>query len=209
MTEHDDSQDVIAQLQAADPWPAQRPVDQAIADRALALVEKELNVNTTGETPRRQRRSLLIALAALVAVAAIAGAAVRLSDGGSSGTESQGRPLGGGGGAIQSCIQFSLDILGQSPIAFDGTVSKIEGNRVTFDVERWFRGGEGDTVTTLASGLIEGDVALEGGVGFVEGGRYLVSGDDTSGEIVPAICGFSMEYTPTAAADWARAFAAS
>lgn len=202
--DHDDELDAL--LLAADPWPESRPIDSGIADRALALVEKEM-IMSQGTSTRRRPRRVLLALASLVAIAAVAGTAIGLRDGGGS-TEStgQGRALGS---AMASCIQFSLDILGKSPIAFDGTVTAIDGNRVTFDVERWYRGGDGDTVTTLASGLVEGDVALEGGVGFVEGGRYLVSGDDLTGDIVPAICGFTMEYTPALADDWARAFAGS
>jgi hypothetical protein len=210
MTEHDDSNEVIDLLRSADPWPASRPVDPAIADRALAIVEKEIRMSEDSapqNSPARKR--LLLALAVLTAIAAVAGTAYGLSRGESTtAATSQGRPLGGGG-SIQSCIQFSYDILAQSPIAFDGTVTKIDGNNVTFDVERWFRGGAGDSVTTSASGLVEGTASLEGGVGFVEGSRYLVSGDDTTGAIVPAICGFSMEHTDELAGEWATAFGVS
>ncbi len=67
-------------------------------------------------------------------------------------------------------------MLAQQPVAFDGTVTAVDGDEVTFDVERWFRGGEGDTAVTRAAGLVSGAPELNGGVGFVEGGRYLVSG---------------------------------
>lgn len=194
-------------LRQADPWPAERPVDPVIAERARNLVQKEIDMETERfHDPRRRRRRLMIAVAALAALAALAGyGATQLGDGARSTGGGQGRALGGS--TISSCIQFTLEQLGQSPVAFDGTVTDIAADgTITFEVDEWFAGGSGDTATARAQELVSGHPSLEGGVGFVAGQRYLVSGDRQDGTIVPAICGYSMEYTEAMATDWARAF---
>jgi hypothetical protein len=206
MTTPPDDHAIDALLRAADPWPDERPVDPMLATRALAHVEKEIQM-TESEAPKpiRGRRTRMLALAAtaLVAIAAVA-AVTQLGGEDTAAPGGSGRTLGS---PLASCIRFSLEELARAPIAFDGTVTDIaDDGTITFDVETWFRGGEGETMTAKASDLIQGEPSLEGGVGFVEGQRYLVSGDDTTGTFVPAICGFSMEYTSEMAADWARAF---
>lgn len=204
MTEHDD-RELDALLQAADPWPATRPVDPAIADRALALAEKELAMTDTTLPARRPRRTRLLAvgLAALLLAVAAGAVGVRLTDDGG-GSAAPGRALGD---AFASCLAFSEAELAKAPIAFDGTVTAIVADgTVTFDVERWYRGGEGDTTTATASTLVEGAPELNGGVGFVEGRRYLVSGERQDGVLVPAICGFTVEHDDAMAQRWGRAF---
>jgi hypothetical protein len=206
MTPMDDSddRDLDALMRALDPWPADRPVDPALAANALALVEKEIDMSDTATPVPRPRRRRLLALAAVLAVLAVLGgmAAVRALDDGST-PAGQGRALGD---AFASCLAFSLDVLAQQPVAFDGTVTAIDGQEVTFDVERWYRGGDGDTAVTRSSGLVSGAPELNGGVGFEEGGRYLVSGDRDGDAIVPAICGLTVEHSDGMADDWERAF---
>ena len=48
--------------------------------------------------------------------------------------------------------------------------------------------------------------ALEGGVGFEDGQRYLISADRFEGRIVPSICGFSVTYSDEMADALSRAF---
>lgn len=110
-------------------------------------------------------------------------------------------PGGGGGGGTAMCIQFDLAILAQAEVAFDGTVTAIDGDDVTFAVGHWYR-GSGDSITLTEYGLSSGAVTLEGGVDFEVGGRYLVSGSDG----IVTGCGFSHAYDDAAAADWASAF---
>ena len=208
MTPMDDTDDrdheLDALLRAIDPWPADRPVDPALAANALALVEKEIEMSDTATPAPRPRRRRLLALAAARAVVAVLGGmdAVRALDDGST-SAGAGRALGD---AFASCLAFSLDVLAQQPVACDGTVTSIDGDTVTFDVERWYRGGEGDTAVTRSSGLVAGAPELNGGVGFEEGGRYLVSGERSGEAIVPAICGLTVEHDEGMAEDWARAF---
>jgi len=202
----DRDHDIDALLAASDPWPPSREVDPTIAVRALARAEKEMSMTDQASTPPRRRpgrRGLAVVLAVVVVVAAAALGVTRLGGEGADVAGGSGRALGS---PFASCLEFSVETLALAPIAFDGTVSSIDGGRVTFDVERWYRGGDGDTVTVAAQSLIDGAPELEGGVGFVEGRRYLVSADDSTGPIVPAICGFTVEYDEGMADTWARAF---
>jgi hypothetical protein len=94
---------------------------------------------------------------------------------------------------------YSLETLANRAFAFDGTVEAIEGTLVTFRVNEWYRGGEGDTVTldggTLLGITAGSDTALE------PGGRYLVAGDET----FAWGCGFTQPYDAEVAGEWAEA----
>ena len=82
---------------------------------------------------------------------------------------------------------------------FDGTVTAVDGDQVTFDVNEGWKGADG-SVTLTAS---EENVALTGPVpDFQVGGRYLVS---ASGGTINA-CGYTLDYDPDTAAEWAAAF---
>ena len=107
----------------------------------------------------------------------------------------------GAGGGMAMCIQFDLETLALAGVAFDGTVTAIDGDAVTFAVGHWYR-GSGDSITLTEYGLGSGAVSLEGDVGFEVGGRYLVSGSDG----IVTGCGFSQAYDDATAADWASAF---
>jgi len=207
MNGHDDTHGLDELLRSADPWPVSRPVDPAIAEAAISHLEKELRMtDMPSPRPLLRRRRPLIAALALVALALSAGVAVvALDDGDPAAPQSAGRPIGS---AAASCLPFTLENLALAPVAFDGTVTDIAADgAVTFSVERWFRGGSGDRAVTRDSGLVGGAPQLEGGVGFEQGGRYLVSGDRKGDAVTPAICGFTLEWTSSMADDWARAFA--
>lgn len=153
---------------------------------------------------RRPRRLVVALAAALALVAAAVVGVVALGGGdGARSTLEPGAPLTGGS-ALTSCLAFSEDALGLAPIAFDGTVTDISGDRVTLEVERWYRGGTDDTVEVTAPEQI--GVALHGAVGFVEGERYLLSGESADGRFQPSVCGFSVVYSEDMAAAFERAF---
>jgi hypothetical protein len=110
--------------------------------------------------------------------------------------------IGGGGAGAATCIRFDLDLLAQQEFAFDGTVTGIDGESVTFDVGKWYHGSGDPSVTLTQVG--QGDGAVMEGilVDFQVGTRYLVSG--ASGIITG--CGYSQAWDASAAADWASAF---
>jgi hypothetical protein len=108
--------------------------------------------------------------------------------------------FGGAGGA--SCVYlYSIETLRDREWAFDGVVTKIAGDQVTFQVNEWFR-GSGTLAMTLTAVAGAGTSVIEGGTLGV-GQRYLVAGE---GRFVWG-CGFTQLYDPAMAAQWRAAFA--
>ena len=127
-----------------------------------------------------------------------------------------------------SCaVQYSASALNARVFAFDGTVRSIQAepsataapdrprlplDRVTFRVDRWFRGGSGSTTTILMSppARVAQDSAAETFESYQAGTRLLVSGDRQSatdgGLLVAWSCGFTRYYDDGTAASWASAF---
>ena len=83
-------------------------------------------------------------------------------------------------------------------LAFDGSVSAIKGNEVTFTVKNWNKGGTESTVTLDGNGMVGGAITSAGGPSLTIGERYLVAGD---GGFVWS-CGFTQPYGPTTAQQW-------
>jgi hypothetical protein len=106
----------------------------------------------------------------------------------------------GEGDAMMSCLAFDTTFLAEMPIAFEGTATAVGDDRVTLDVERWFKGGEADEVTLVAPAGLE---ALIAGIDFQEGTSYLISASDGSVNY----CGYSGEATPELTAGFEAAFA--
>jgi hypothetical protein len=197
-----DDSALLELARAADPYPAGSPLDPAVVSRAVDRTREVVRMDTQRSHSHR-RRFVVMAVAGAALVALAVGLGVTQL-GGDDGTGQPGGVALAGGNATASCIQFSEEALARAPIAFDGTVRAIDGQDVTLDVNRWYRSGSGDTVTIHAPDLT--GTALEGGVGFEQGGRYLVSADRFEGQIVPSICGFSVTYSDEMAATFARSF---
>jgi hypothetical protein len=202
MTEPTDP-DAIELLRHSNPVDAEQLPFANLARIRARVQEKTMTDIQPGAdrdlTPRRRR--LVVGLAGVTAAAAIALLMFGPKGSGPGVTPSDGGIGGGGGGGAASCIRFDLEILGQMEVAFDGTVTAIDGESVTFAVGQWFR-GSGDSVTLTANSLGGVPSSLEGGVDFQVGGRYLV----TAAAGVVNGCGYSQAYEASAAADWASAF---
>lgn len=154
---------------------------------------------------RRGRRSWYLAAAAgvlaVVAVAAISVAALADSDSPDEDGDAPALRLSlGDGDAMASCIRFDTSILGEMPMAFEGTVTNVDGEQVTLSVDRWYRGGDAATVELFAAAGMQ---ALIGGIDFVEGQQYLVSATDGNVNY----CGFSGPSTVEYRAAFEEAFA--
>ncbi len=189
--------DPIDLLRQSNPADADRLPPANLA-RIRARVQEMVMTDTQHDMDRElspRRRRLTAGLVSLTALAAV----VFFSFGarGAPGVT----PPDGGGGGMAMCIQFDLETLALAEVAFDGTVTAIDGDAVTFAVGHWYR-GSGDSIMLTEYGLGSGAVSLEGGVGFEAGARYLVSGSDG----IVTGCGFSQVYNDAAAADWASAF---
>jgi hypothetical protein len=105
-----------------------------------------------------------------------------------------------------SCVeQYTIENLKKRDYAFDGTVRSIqpgtEGDPdfVVFDVSKWYKGGQGSSVTLRAYGFTA--VTSAGGSPHSVGDHLLVAGDD---DFVWE-CGFTQSYSESLAAEWENA----
>jgi hypothetical protein len=101
---------------------------------------------------------------------------------------------------LASCIVFSVEELARLPIAFEGTVTGVEGEIVTLSVDQWFKGGDTEEVVLEAPAGME---ALIGGLSFTAGDQYLITAVGSSVNY----CGFSGPSTPEFRAAFEEAFA--
>lgn len=139
------------------------------------------------DTEPRSSKTWMLAAAIVLGVAALA--AAYLLFGGSdpeAGPEAEALELTAAGeDATASCIVFSTEELAEvAEVAFEGTVTSINGPEVTFGVDHWFKGGPQQEVVMDAP---EGMEALIGGIPFVEGQSYLITAQGGSVNY----CGFS------------------
>jgi hypothetical protein len=108
---------------------------------------------------------------------------------------------------MMMCLEFSPESLTPAPVAFDGIVTAIDGNNVTFEVQQWFRGGSGDILVTDGAYMVGDNVALIGGPQAEIGQRYLVAAELYSDAVRPGSCGWVQLYSEDLAATYAQAFA--
>ena len=110
-------------------------------------------------------------------------------------------PGGSVGTGSASCVEpYTRTALTHRTFAFDGTVSAVSGDRVTFTVSKAFRGA-GGTVTLDAPGMTGTAITSVGGPNLSVGQRYLVAGDD---HFVLA-CGYTQPYDAGVATEWSAA----
>lgn len=192
--------DPIDRLRAADPIHAADVPDASLA-RVTARVQEHIMTDRQHDTTVRPTRGPLAWLGGL----AIAGAfALAIVAGSGFGGQVPGGPAPtdapGGGGGMASCLAYDTAMLPTFDIVFDGTVTKVDGDQVTFDVNTGWKGADG-SITLSAP---DAEMALTGPVpDFEAGGRYLVT---AAGSNINA-CGFTLDYDAANAADWAAAFA--
>lgn len=185
------SSDPLDELRHADPVRSSRAPSESKA-RVWARIQ-EATMDTSSERTRRTPWALGLGAAAVAAVAALA----IFINGGGDPTPSQ-QP----GTNIGSCVEtYSAETLANRDFAFDGTVTGIDGDSVTFAVNEAFGGDLGDSITLEAAGMTGTSVTSAGGPSLAQGQRYLVAGDD---QFVWA-CGFTQPYDEAVAAEWAEA----
>ena len=202
-------------LRRLDPLPPEVSTDPVTSPNARALLEDIMSTPVTESTaadasaadlsPRRSstRWWALGAAAAAIAIVA-AGAFVVAGDGDDSEQIASNPPLElalAPQDAMAMCLAFDTAILADAPIAFEGTVSAVDGDVVTLDVDRWFTGGEAAQVTLNAP---QGMEALIDGIAFEVGGQYLISATDGAVNY----CGYSSVSTPEMRAAFEQAFPA-
>jgi hypothetical protein len=157
----------------------------------------------TERSADRSRRVWTVSVAAVAAlVLAVAGGLSLL---GGEDTPAVAEPplelIAGGENTMASCIMFSPDELDRvAEIAFEGTVTAVDGETITLTVDTWYRGDEAGEVVLRAP---QGMEALIGGFPFEVGGQYLISAQ--GGNV--NYCGFSGQTTPELKAGFEAAFA--
>lgn len=186
------------------------PMHPGVSIRSVTDETARRQLETIMSTPTRERtaegapnRKWIPALAAVAALVVAVAGIVTLGNGPGA-TPEAATPLelnAAGEDAMASCIMFSPEELARvAEIAFEGTVTAVDGPRVTLTVNEWFKGG-GATEVILNAPL--GMEALIGGFPFEVGGQYLISAQ--GGNV--NYCGFSGPSTPEYRAAFETAFA--
>lgn len=189
--------DPFNELQRANPVGS---VDPSSPD--LARLRARLDEAIEQDRARRPRRGAFRwSGAGIVVGAGLAAAALVFALAGPKSAPQPPVPSAGNGG-IGACVeQYDLRTLGNREWAFDGTVTSVSGDEVTFTVNDGFRGVGDPAVTLTAPGTTGGAITPGGGLSLVVGQRYLVAGNDT----FVWSCGFTQPYDPAVAAAWSAA----
>ena len=204
--------DPIDRLRAADPIRADDVPDASLA-RVVARIQEHIMTDKQNDpTTIRHPRGPLAWVGGLALVGVIALAfAIALGNGFGAQTpppiavnptpavtpDASGDPAAGGG--VASCLVYDPANLPNFDTVFDGTVTAIDGDQLTFKVNEGWKGADGSI--TLTAPKVE--IALTGPLpDFKVGGRYLVT---ASGSTINA-CGYTLDYDADTAAAWAAAF---
>ena len=203
--------DPLDRLRLADPVHVDDVPDDSLA-RMRATVQERLQMSNNlrrDPTTVRPTRGPLALVGGLVLTAGLAFAFAMTSGFGLIGTQSpppvavvpspSEDPGNAAGGGAASCLVYDPANLPTYEVVFDGTVTAVDGDQVTFDVETDFQGA-GDSITLTAPVV---DPALVGPLpDFQVGSRYLVTAIDGTIQA----CGYTVDYDADTAASWAAAF---
>lgn len=197
--------DPIDRLRAADPVRAE-DVPSASLARVSARVQE--HIVTDIQHPSRTFMSNPLAKLGGLALAGAFALAIAVGSGFNLGGQTS-PPIGAvptpsedpaGGGGMASCLMYDPATLPTFDIVFDGTVTAINGDQITFDVNTGWKGADGSIALTAP----DSNIALTGPTpDFEVGGRYLIT---AAGSSINA-CGYSLDYDAKTAGEWAAAFA--
>lgn len=190
-------------LQAADPCGPDVAVDPVSSPPALELLEQIMqtipDVPSTNRSTSRATRRWFVAGGGLVAAAAAAVGVAVVTGGGGTQAAALELALPATDPLTAMCAVFDESILATMPVAFAGTVTDVTPTQVVIEVDRWYTGGDAETVeVTVPEGF---SPALDG-IEFVDGERYLVTAVD--GAVTS--CGMSGAATPEFEQSFERAF---
>ena len=200
------SEEMRGRLAKLDPMHSGVPTESPTTESARELLEKAMSapVEERATPPYSERRVWMISAAAIAALVLAVAGGIAFSGGGDSPPLAEAPPIelvAGGEDLMASCIMFSPEELEHvAELAFEGTVTTVDGDRVTLTVDHWFRGGDASAVTLAAP---QGMEALIGGIPFEVGEQYLITAQGGSVNY----CGFSGPATPEYRAAFEQAFA--
>ncbi|MFI6467735.1 hypothetical protein [Streptomyces sp. NPDC050538] len=98
-------------------------------------------------------------------------------------------------GGSGKCMVPGVDTLGKYPTLFEGTATSVNGSTATFHVDRWFKGGDAETV------VLTSDTEVSETLTYTEGGHYIIGAKDGFVPMCAAI-----EATPEDVAKFRQAF---
>lgn len=136
-------------------------------------------VKSTAGLGRRHLLGLAAAAGLLMLGGGVAGGIVAGSDNGHSNSAAPLALTAASDPGAGKCMAPTPDTLRGSSTLFVGTVTAIEGAKVTFHVDHWLTGGGTDTV------VLDSNTDQPETLTFLDGDRYIVSANDG---VVPA-CG--------------------
>ena len=146
---------------------------------------------------RNRKTWTLGAAVVALAILAVAIGFIVTRDGGASAAP---LTLSAGSDATASCMPFDVQTLAGMSTAFAGTVTQLESGAITMDVDRWYIGGDAQTVRLTT---IDDAQALLGGFPFEVGSQYLL----TASNGALNYCGYSGPATPEFQNSFNTAFA--
>jgi hypothetical protein len=200
--------DLHQRMRAADPASALPPGDPAGVARLVEDVMSTELTTENRETGTRERSPLtwVVAAAAVLVIAGVGVVGVRaLTD------DPAPSPVAADKTSIElavadsagagKCMVPNAEALAAADVAFDGTVTSVEGDNVVLEPTTWYAGGPATFVVLDAPSEQMQQVAS--GVSFEVGGRYLVSAVGSN----VTLCGFSAPYSEELAAVYRQAFA--
>jgi hypothetical protein len=151
----------------------------------------------------------LAAVIVTVAIVAVAGPAVALerpenpAADRSPATPATSVPPASGEPSSSSCVEvYSRTTLANRELAFDGTITAVDGDEISFDVNRWYTADEGDSATLNGASTLGAVTSAGDPLNLDVGSRLLVAGDDG----FAWSCGFTQPYHGVVAACWAAVF---
>lgn len=200
------TEDLRERLARLDPMHAGVSTPTATDESSRHLLENIMStpLKEETETAPAPRRTWTIAVAAVAALVLAVAGGIAFTGGRDTPPVASGDVLeltAANDDPLASCIVFSPEELDRvAETAFAGTVTAIDGDRVTLNVDSWYRGEEVAQVALIAPPGME---ALIGGIPFETGGQYLISAQN--GTI--NYCGFSGPLTPEYRVGFETAFA--
>ena len=209
--------DPIDRLRAADPIHTDDVPDASLA-RVAARIQEHIMTDKQHDPTVRQPRGPLVWVGSLAVFGVVALAiGIALANGFGSQTPppiavvptpseapvDSGDPVDSGnpaaGGGVASRLAYDPANLPHFDSVFDGTVTAVDGDQVTFKVNEGWKGA--DVGITLTAPPV--DIAISGPLPTMAvGDRYLVT---ASGSTISA-CGYTLDYDADTAASWAAVF---
>ncbi len=218
------SDELRNQLEQLDPMHTGVPVESVTTPSSRARLEQIMNTplieqESSDASPEQvgnssrvrylkshsgRRRTWGVLGVAAAAVVAIGGAAIvgNFGGDGDGDLDVASAPLElslGSGDTMASCMPFDVTILsGMSP-AFAATATSVDAGSVTLTVDRWYTGGDAETVVLQTPNSAPSLIA---GFDFSVGEHYLI----TAAEGNVNFCGYSGVATPEMTAAFEAAF---